>query len=150
MSEPIKYSIRGLGGFFVIIIFIVLAAMGFLLGVIGVIIVIFSWFPIFDPEFLVTYRITFLNERITDPNFAFILFFITGLTLIAVSLIFFGFTYYFFRFAQLMDQDMTETVDMSFPSVRKIIFSRKHRGIIVLLILLFGTIMLFLQLLFII
>jgi hypothetical protein len=146
MSEPIKYTYRGLGGFLVIITVLVLAMIGVASIVVGVIITIFSWFPLLSSEFLNTNQIFFLGERITDPSYAFMLFFITGLTLIAVGTIFLGFTAYFYRFAQVIDQDISDTVEMKVPSIRRM-FTRKSKGVFVLLILLFGTIMVVLQLL---
>ncbi|MFX0183930.1 MAG: hypothetical protein ACFE95_12675 [Candidatus Hodarchaeota archaeon] len=146
MSEPIKYTYRGLGGFLVIIAALLLGIIGVALVVVGVIITILSWFPVLSPEFLSTYQIFFLGERITDPSYAFMLFFVTGLTLIALGTIILGFIAYFYRFAQVIDQDIFDTVDSKVPSIRRI-FTRKSKGVFVLLILLFGTIAVFLQIL---
>ena len=60
----------------------------------------FSWLVFLSPDFLETYRITFLGERINNPFHAFLLFLVTGLTLIAVGIILFGFLYYTVKFIQ--------------------------------------------------
>ncbi|MFX0173803.1 MAG: hypothetical protein ACFE9L_18120 [Candidatus Hodarchaeota archaeon] len=146
MSEPIKYSYRGLGVFVVILSVLILGGLGVASLVVGVIIAIFSWFPLLSPTFLITNQIFFLGERITDPFYAFMLFFVTGLTLLAVGTIFLGFIAYFYRMAQSIDQDIFEIVEMKVPSIRRF-FSRRSKGVFVLLILLFATIMVFLQLL---
>jgi hypothetical protein len=114
--------------------------------VIGVIVVVFSWFPLIFPEFLENYRIYFLNSRIIDPSSAFLLFFATGLTILAVSLIILGFDFYFLNAVKIIDQDMSEYVDTHFPSIKKILV-KKGKGLLILAILLFGTFTVFLSLL---
>ncbi len=145
MSEPIKYTYRSFYGIFVITVLSILTAIGGALLVIGVIVIVFSWFPLIFPEFLEIYRINFLNTRIIDPNSAFLLFFATGLTILAVSLIILGIDFYLLTAVKIIDQDMSKFVDTYFPSIKGI-FSTKGKGILILGILLFGTFVVFLSL----
>lgn len=146
MSEPIKYTYRGFFGFFVFFVLLFLTIIGGVLLVGGIAVVIFSWLPFIFPEFLETYRITFLSERITDPSTAFILFFATGITLLSLSFIILGFDYYIYRAVQFADQDISRSVDSTLPSIRKF-FSAKGKAVFILIVLLFGTFVVILGLL---
>jgi hypothetical protein len=147
MSEPVKYTFRGFGIFFVFFVLLPLGVLGFGSLIIGVIVTIFSWFPIIDPDFLIRTRISFLNQRIMDPSSAFVLFFTTGITLIAVGVIILGVGFYLYRSAQVLEQDLSRTVDTNIPSITRL-FSAKGKAIFVLIIMLFGTFIVFLNLLF--
>ncbi|MHA2307250.1 MAG: hypothetical protein ACXACU_17870, partial [Candidatus Hodarchaeales archaeon] len=115
--------------------------------IIGVIVTILSWLPIIESDFLIRNRILFLNQRIMDSYSAFILFFTTGVTLIAVGVIVLVFGFYLYKSAQILDQDLSKTVDTNLPSI-KIIFSRKGKAIFILAIMLFGSFIVFLSLIF--
>ncbi|MHA2039847.1 MAG: hypothetical protein ACW98X_25810 [Promethearchaeota archaeon] len=147
MSEPVKYTFRGIGLFFVLFVLLPLATIGFGSLIIGVIVTILSWLPIIESDFLIRNRILFLNQRIMDSSSAFILFFTTGVTLIAVGVIVLVFGFYLYKSAQILDQDLSKTVDTNLPSI-KIIFSRKGKAIFILAIMLFGSFIVFLSLIF--
>ena len=143
-----SFFIRILFGFitFVILALSILTILGGALAVIGFFITLFSWFPLAFPEILEIIRINFMNTRIVDPSSAFMLFFATGLTLLAISLIILGFDFYFLKAAQIIDQDMANYVDRHIPSI-KILSSTKSKAVFILAILLFGTFIVFLTLL---
>lgn len=82
-----------------------------------------------------------------DTSNAFILFFTTGVTLMAVGVIVLVFGFYFYRSAQILDQDLSRTVDSNLPSITKL-FSVKGKAFFLLIIMLFGTFVVFLSLLF--
>ncbi|MFW9779957.1 MAG: hypothetical protein ACFFE8_13965 [Candidatus Heimdallarchaeota archaeon] len=147
MSEPVKYTYRGLGGFFVFLFLSVLVIIGGGLLVLGTIVLIISWAPVSFPDFLDAFRIFFLGRRIVDPNFAVMLIFITGLTLVSVGIITLGFAFYVYRAAQVVEQDLAQAVDMNLPSIRKL-FSVKAKGILLVSIMLFGTLVVFFVFLF--
>ena len=146
MSEPVKYTYRSVYGFLVILALSILTLLGGALAVIGFFITIFSWFPLVFPEILDIVRINFMNTRIVDPTSAFMLFFATGLTLLAVSLIVLGFDFYLLKAAQIIDQDMANYVDSHIPSI-KVLGSTKGKAVLVLAILLFSTFVVFLSIL---
>ncbi len=147
MSEPVKYTFRGIGFFFAFFVLLPLAIIGFGSLIIGGIVTILSWFPIIESDFLIRNRIFFLNQRIMDTSNAFILFFTTGVTLMAVGVIVLVFGFYLYKSAQLLDQDLSRTVDTNLPSITKL-FSVKGKAIFILIILLFGTFVVFIALLF--
>ena len=146
MSEPVKYTYRSVYGFFIILALSVLTILGGALAVIGILVLILSWFPLVFPEILENIRINFMNTRIMDPTSAFMLFFATGLTLLAISLIILGFDFYLLKAAQVIDQDMANYVDKHIPSI-KVLGSTKGKAVLVLAILLFGTVVVFLSIL---
>lgn len=145
MSEPIKYGYRGLGGTFLVILIIICGTIALVLLVIGILLVGFSWLPYTYPELLEIFRLSFLGNRIDEPPEAFLLLLMSGLTLAAVGIILFGFMYYVAKAAQIIDKDLSESVESTLPSL-KILKSRKIKGIFVLGILLFGTVLTFLAL----
>lgn len=147
MSEPIKYGYRAFGGVVLVILIIICGTMALAFLVAGIVLAGFSWLPYLYPELLVTLDIEFLGTRILDPSYAFLLFFISGLTLAAVGIILFGFVYYSAKIAELIDKDLSESVESTLPSL-KILKSRKGKAILILGIMLFGTILTFLALVF--
>ena len=146
MSEPIKYGYRALGGAFLVILFIICGSIALICLVGGIALTGLSWSPYVYPELLDMLRISFLGERILDPSTAFLLFFLSGLTLTAVGIILLGFVYYLGKSAQIIDKDLADSVESSLPSL-KILKSRRAKGILVLGIMLFGTVLTFLTLL---
>ncbi|MHA2245494.1 MAG: hypothetical protein ACXADY_11055 [Candidatus Hodarchaeales archaeon] len=147
MSEPIKYGYRALGGTFVVILIIISGTIALVFLVAGLVLAGFSWLPYTSPELLETYTITFLKARIIDPSQAFLLFFTSGLTLAAVGIILFGFIYYIAKTAQIIDKDFTDSVESTLPSI-KVLKSRKGKAVLILGIMLFGTVLTFLALIF--
>jgi hypothetical protein len=147
MSEPVKYTFRGIGLFFALFVLLPLAIIGFGSLIIGVIVTILSWLPIIESDFLIRNRILFLNQRIMDSSSAFILFFTTGVTLIAVGIIVLVFGFYLYKSAQILDQDLSKTVDTNLPSITKL-FSIKGKAIFILIIMLFGSFVVIISLFF--
>jgi len=145
MSEPIKYGYRALGGTVQVILIIISGTIALVLLAVGVALAGLSWLPYVYPDILETFRITFLGARIIDPSDAFLLFFISGLTLAAVGIILFGFVYYVAKTAQIIDKDITDSVESTLPSI-KVLKSRKGKAVLILGIMLFGTILTFLAL----
>jgi hypothetical protein len=146
MSEPIKYGYRALGGTFLVIAVIIFGAIALALLAFGIILVGFSWLPYVSPEILQAIRILFLGARITDPSYAFLLFFISGLTLITVGLILFGFVFYLGKTAQIIDKDLVDSIESTIPSL-KVLGGRRGRAILVLGIMFFTTILTYLAIL---
>lgn len=100
MREPIKFSYPALGVIFIIIcgtIALALLVAGFTLA--GL-----SWLPYISPGFLVTYRLSFLGNRIDEPSEAFLLLLMSGLTFAAVGFILFGFLY---QIVKIMVKDLS-------------------------------------------
>ena len=147
MSEPVKYTFRGIGIFFALFVLLPLATIGFGSLIIGGIVTIISLLPLIEPDFLIRNRILFLNQRIMDSSSAFMLFLTTGVTLMAVGVIVLVFGFYFYKSAQILDQDLSRSVDTNLPSMTKL-FSVKGKAIFLLLIMLFGTFVVFISLLF--
>jgi hypothetical protein len=145
MSEPIKYGYRALGGTILVILIIICGAIALALLILGIFFVGISWVPYVEPRFLEAYRLSFLGIRIDDPPEAFLLLLMSGLTLVAVGFILFGFIYYLAKAAQLIDEDLTDSIESTLPSL-KVLKSRKSKGVFVLGIMLFGTILTFLAL----
>ncbi|MFX0125519.1 MAG: hypothetical protein ACFFAE_17995 [Candidatus Hodarchaeota archaeon] len=140
MSEPIKYGYRALGGAFLVILIIISGTIALTLLVAGVVLAGFSWLPYTYPEFLEEIRISFLGARITDPSYAFLLFLVSGLTLAAVGIILLGFVYYLAKTAEIIDKDLSDSVESTLPSI-KILKGRKAKGVLILGIMLFGTVL---------
>ncbi len=105
MSEPKKYG-YGVLGILVGILILICGTIALALFVAGVALAGFSWLIFISPEFLETYRISFLGERITDPSYAFLLFFISGLTFTAIGIILFGFVYYLAKTIQKIGKEL--------------------------------------------
>ncbi|MFX0015707.1 MAG: hypothetical protein ACFFB2_12295 [Promethearchaeota archaeon] len=148
MSEPIKLGYRALGGTLLVILIIICGTIAIAFLIAGIALMAYiSWLPYIDPSFLQTIRISFLGERILDPSYAFLLFFISGLTLAAVGIIIFGFLYYVAKTAELIDKDLSNSVENTLPSL-KVLKSRKGKAVFILGIMLFGTVLTFLALIF--
>jgi hypothetical protein len=145
MSEPIKISYRAFGGTLLFIFMVICGTIALAFLAAGLALIILSWLPYVSPEILETYRITFLGARIINPANAFLLFFISGLTMAAVGIILFGFVFYIVKTAQIIDKDFSESVERTFPSL-KVLKGRKGKAILVLGIMLFGTFLTFLAL----
>lgn len=104
-SKKSKYGYRALGILLGILILICgTIALYFLVA--GVTLAGLSWLMFISPDFLETYRISFLGARVTDPSYAFLLFLISGLTLTAIGIILFGFVYYLAKTAQKIAKDL--------------------------------------------
>jgi len=142
LSEAVKLSYRAIGGFLVLFLLFIAMIIGLIFGLLGIIISLLFWFPLLDPEILVTYRIYFLNTRIVDPSTAAILLLSTGITLFSTGAIIIGSANYFYKTAVILDQDLTQLVDTTLPSL-KLFTKRKAKGIFILIILLFGTFFVF-------
>ena len=96
-----KYGYQALVGIFIIIC----GPIALALLVAGITLAGFSWLPYISPEFLETYRISFLGEQLTNPFHAFLLFLVFGLTLTAVGIILVGFLYYTVKFIQKIGKE---------------------------------------------
>ena len=108
MRELIKHGYRVLGGASLVIFIIICGTIALASLAAGLALAGLSWLTFVSPEVLETYRITFLGERIIDPSHAFLLFFISGLTLAAVGIILFGFIYYVVKIAQMIVKDLSD------------------------------------------
>ena len=117
------------------------------MAILGFIVSILFWIPLSDPTILVRYRIYFLNTRIADPTTAAVLLLSTGFTLFCTGIIIVGATNYLYKTAVILDQDLSDLVDSSLPSLKQFT-KRKAKGIFILVILLFGTFFVFFALLF--
>lgn len=78
MSELVKITYKGIGGFFLFVILISFGITGIVLAITGGLLAALSWLPFVFPELLADIKIMFITEEITEPGIIFIVLLFTG------------------------------------------------------------------------
>ena len=120
MSELVKITYKGVGGFFLFFILLTFGITGIILALAGGLIAALSWIPFVFPELLAETEIIFFTETITDPGLIFIVLLFTGFLLTLVGAIFIWLTVYIRRAADVIDEEISSAIDANLPTIKEI------------------------------
>ena len=121
MSEILKVSYRGLGGFIVLTLIFAFAVTSLALLISGIAVIALSIYIVINPEILQTITVNFFTSKITDPGTASILVFLAGILVILLGSFFLALTNGIWHYSLKIDRGLSNYFDSTVPRTGELI-----------------------------
>ena len=121
MSEILKISYRGFGGFLALTLIFSFAVVSFSLIITGVACIALAIFVFINPDILQTVTVNFFNTRITDPTIASGIIFVSAIVLILLGSVFLVLTNGIWNYSLRADKGISRYVDANVPKTGTLI-----------------------------
>jgi len=119
MSELIKLSYRGIGGFVVLLLVFIFGVVGFALAVSGGLITALCWTPLAFPEVIDYSNVEIWGRAVSDPVFITGILLLIGLILLAVGFFFLALAFTIGKASFIVDKELSQAVDRAFGTPRE-------------------------------
>ena len=125
MSEVLKLSYRGIGGFVLLTLIFTFAVTSLALLISGIAVIALSVYIQISPDILQTITVTLFTTRITDAVTASLLTFFSGILLILVGSVFLALTNFIWKYSLRLDKSLSKYVDLNVPKTSALLEKRK-------------------------
>ena len=130
MSEVLKITYRGFGGFILLTLIFAFAVTSLALLISGIAVIALSIYIQISPSILDTITVNLLTTRITNASTASLLLFFTGILIILLGSGFLALTNFIWNYSLRLDRNLSKYVDSNIPKTADLLERRKGNQVL--------------------
>lgn len=126
MSEVIKLTYRGFGGFIALMLIFTFAVASFAFFISGVAVIALAVYILIDPSILQSINVMFFTQRITDATFGSAISFVLGIFIILLGALFLALTSLIWKYSVKLNAGLTSYVDSNVPKTSTLVHRARN------------------------